>query len=285
VFRATGAGSPGSARDGAEPSAFGRLARGAVAALLALAWLAPGGAAAQGPQGVAVLVYHRFDPRTAAPTTVTTATFQSQLAWLAQHRYRIIPLRAALAALDGTAPRPPGPAVAITADDGHRSVYTELFPLIRGQRIPVTLFVYPSAISNAPYALTWEQLREMEASGLVDVQSHTYWHPNFRTERRRLSPAAYQAFVEVQLRRSKAVIEARLGKPVDMLSWPFGIVDAELEAAARRAGYRAAFAYAGGPAEPGADPLAVPRIPIADGDRGERFGALLKPIGRAGAGR
>jgi peptidoglycan/xylan/chitin deacetylase (PgdA/CDA1 family) len=118
----------------------------------------------------------------------------------------------------------------------------------------------------------------MQASGLVDVESHTYWHPNFHTERRRLSPADYQAFVDVQLRRSKAVIEARLGKPVDMLAWPFGIVDADLEAAAKRAGYTAAFAYTGGPAAPDGDLLALPRIPIANGDRGERFGALLRPI-------
>jgi Polysaccharide deacetylase len=50
----------------------------------------------------------------------------------------------------------------------------------------VTLFVYPSAVSNAAYALTWEQLRELQATGLVDIQSHTYWHPNFREEKRRL---------------------------------------------------------------------------------------------------
>jgi peptidoglycan/xylan/chitin deacetylase (PgdA/CDA1 family) len=44
--------------------------------------------------------------------------------------------------------------VAITVDDGHLSVYTELYPLILKHRPPVTLFIYPSAISNASYALT-----------------------------------------------------------------------------------------------------------------------------------
>jgi hypothetical protein len=69
--------------------------------------------------------------------------------------------------------------VAITVDDGHRSVYTDLYPRIVRLRQPVTLFIYPSAISNAPYALTWAKLSEMARSGLVDEQSHTYWHPNF----------------------------------------------------------------------------------------------------------
>lgn len=165
----------------------------------------------------------------------------------------------------------------ITADDGHRSIYTDLFPLIRRRSIPVTLFIYPSAISNAPYTLTWAQLQEMAASGLVDVQSHTYWHPNFRTERRRRSEADYRALVDTQLQRSKAVIEAHLHKPVDMLAWPFGIVDPDLERAAGRAGYRAAFAYEGGSATPGTDVLALPRIPVTDHARGERFAALIRP--------
>ncbi|MFW1406334.1 polysaccharide deacetylase family protein, partial [Vibrio parahaemolyticus] len=92
------------------------------------------------------------------------------------------------------------------------------------------------AISNASYAITWEQLHEMQASGFVDVQSHTYWHPNFHIERKRRSPADYRAFVDDQLRRSRQVLEARLKTPVDLLAWPFGIVDSELEAAAQQAG-------------------------------------------------
>ncbi|MDR3510625.1 MAG: polysaccharide deacetylase family protein [Caulobacteraceae bacterium] len=258
----------------ARPWARRRFALLAAVALTAFAGLASGLAAAPAPQRVAILVYHRFDPATPAPTTVTIPAFQGQLAWLARHHYRIEPLRTALAELDGAAPSG-GPVAVITADDGHKSVYTELFPVIRAQRIPVTLFIYPSAISNAPYALTWAQLREMQASGLVDVESHTYWHPNFRTERRRLGAAAYQAFVDVQLQRSKAVIERELGKPVGMLAWPFGIVDTDLEAAARRAGYTAGFGYGGGPAGAGGDRLALPRIPVGDADRGDRFGARI----------
>jgi peptidoglycan/xylan/chitin deacetylase (PgdA/CDA1 family) len=235
-------------------------------------------AEAQEIRSVAVFVYHRFDPAAAKPMTVTTPVLRSQLAWLEQHHYRVMPLRAVLAELSGAAPFESGAQAAITVDDGHRSVYSELFPLIRTARIPVTLFIYPSAISNASWALTWDQLREMQASGLVAVESHTYWHPNFHTERRRRNQSDYDAFVDSQLRRSKEVLEARLGAPVDAIAWPFGIVDSELETAARRDGYSAAFAYVGGPARPGDDLLALPRIPVTDADRGDRFGALLSLV-------
>jgi peptidoglycan/xylan/chitin deacetylase (PgdA/CDA1 family) len=234
-------------------------------------------ASAQAGRSVAVLVYHRFDPDTPAPTTVRVSSLRAQLAWLKAHNYRIVSLRVALADLDRPSTSGGQPQAVITADDGNETIYTELFPLIRDAGLPITLFIYPSAISNAAYALTWEQLRTMQASGLVDIQSHTYWHPNFKVERRKRTPADYQAFVDNQLRRSRQVLQTKLGRPVDMLAWPYGIVDADLEDAAKRAGYTFAFAYAGGPMKPSDDPLALPRIPVPDAAQGERFAALLRP--------
>jgi len=226
-----------------------------------------------GAQAIPVLVYHRFDPSQAAPMTVRTSTFQSQILWLQEHHYRIVPLHAVIGELHNHSVGEK--EVTITVDDGHRSVFTEMFPVIVKYHIPVTLFIYPSAISNASYALTWEQIKQMQASGLVEVQSHTYWHPNFRRERARLSPAEYDAFVTMQLVRSKDVLQKRLGIKIDALAWPCGIYDSSLEEAARHAGYDTAFAFAGGSAHAGCDLLAIPRIPISDSDTGSRFSLLL----------
>lgn len=93
--------------------------------------------------------------------------------------------------------------VALAADDAHRSVYTEAFPLLTKYRMPMTVFAYPSAVSNASYAMTWEQLRKLLASGLCDVQSHTYGHPNFKKEREKLPAAEFDKLVRLQLSRSK----------------------------------------------------------------------------------
>ncbi|MGA3303604.1 MAG: polysaccharide deacetylase family protein [Methylovirgula sp.] len=224
---------------------------------------------------IPILAYHRFDPATPGPTTVTNAAFARQLEWLAAHHYKIVPLRAVVEGLTGKTPPVAAPAVAITADDGHRSVYTELFPIIKKEHIPVTLFIYPSAISHASYALTWDQLKEMHDSGLVDIESHTYWHPDFRKERARQSPEKYRAFVDDQLARSKSVLEDKLGIKVDMLAWPFGIVDPELETSAKRAGYVAAFGFNGGVAAPGGDLFDLPRIPMSNAAQGASFGAML----------
>jgi len=242
------------------------------------------GTTASPAQEVPVLVYHRFDPAHAGSTTVRTSVFEGQLIWLTEHGYRVVPLSEAVDMMRGRGSLEGPRNVVITVDDGHRSVYSELFPLIQRYRIPVTLFIYPSAISHASYALTWEQLHTMQKSGLVDIESHTYWHPNFNRERARLSPEAYQKFVAFQLERSKSVLEEKFGIKVMMLAWPYGIYDAELEKAASDAGYSEAFAYSGGPAHPGCDLLAIPRIPVSDADQGERFAALLAGKQKSTAG-
>lgn len=223
-----------------------------------------------------ILVYHRFGPVVNDRMTVTTAVFEQQLEWLGTHGYHVVPLRALVEGLQDQSARSNPSTVAITADDGHRSIFTEMFPLIQRFKIPVTLFIYPSAISNASYALTWDQLREMARSGFVDVQSHTYWHPNFKTEAERLDHDAYEKFVAMQLTRSKDSIAAHLGVTVDMLAWPFGIHDSDLEDAARRAGYIAGFTLERRHVQGNDDLLALPRYLVTDLDRGPRFGSILE---------
>ena len=235
-----------------------------------------GATASGGNAGISILAYHRFGPTVADSMTVTTAVFERQLGWLTEHGYRIVPLRALVDGLRGNGPSLPQHAIVITVDDGHRTVYSELFPLVRKYRLPVTLFIYPSAISNASYALTWEQIAEMAATGLVDIQSHTVWHPNFKQEKAKLSPADYRAFVQMQLVRSRKMLTAHGGRNVDMLAWPFGIYDSDLERAAMEAGYVAAFSIDRRPACDGDDIMSLPRYLMTDQDRGTRFAAIVE---------
>jgi peptidoglycan/xylan/chitin deacetylase (PgdA/CDA1 family) len=215
---------------------------------------------------VPILLYHRFGPVTSDSMTVTTTVFESQIKYLRDNGYTVIPLRRLVDYYLGKEPPPPPRSVVITVDDGHKSVFTEMFPLVKIYRIPVTLFLYPSAISNAPYAMTWEQLREMKKTGLFDFQSHAYWHPNFKNEKKRLGPSEYERFVEVQLKRSRDKLEEELGVKVDMLAWPFGIYDNELIAKAREAGYVAAFTMERRHASTSDNIMTLPRYRMTNAD-------------------
>lgn len=222
-----------------------------------------------------ILVYHRFGPVVADSMTVRTGTFRWQLEYLRSHGYQIIPLRAWIAWRLHLGPPPPARSVIITVDDGHRSVFTEMLPLVREFGVPVTLFIYPSAISNAAYAMTWNQLRTLTATGLFDVQSHSYWHPNFTTEKRRLPAPEYRAFAVTQLTRSKAVLEQRLGAHVDVIAWPFGIHDEELLQIGVDAGYFAGVTLDRRVATANDPIMALPRFLVTDAASGQQFAALL----------
>jgi len=254
-----------------------RLFGGWLAAITAaLSFIGPSSQAAEPPPlSVPILLYHRLGPVHADEMTVTTPVFEAQLKLIQERNYKVVPLQALMAALGDSAATLPERAVVLVADDGHRTVYTDMFPLIQRYKIPVTLFIYPSAISNASYALTWEQLAEMKASGLVDVQSHTFWHPNFNVERKRLAPPAYERFTQDQLVKSKSALEQRLGGKVDLLAWPFGIRDDQLDQWAQAAGYVAAFTIDRRPVTRADKPMALPRFIVTDADRGSRFEALL----------
>ena len=157
----------------------------------------PAGAASESASepGVPILLYHRFGPTVADSMTVTTAVFESHLKYLNENGYTVIALKELLALMSGPGIPRGARYVVLVADDAHRSVYTEALPLIKKYRVPMTLFVYPSAVSNASYAMTWDQLRELKSTGLFDFQSHTYWHPNFKKERAQLPVAEFEKLV------------------------------------------------------------------------------------------
>jgi peptidoglycan/xylan/chitin deacetylase (PgdA/CDA1 family) len=123
--------------------------------------------------------------------------------------------------------------------------------------------------------MTWEQLEELEETGLFDIQSHSFWHPNFRVEKRRLAPDEYRKFVNTQLVKSKTILEQKLGAKIDLLSWPFGIYDEELITAARNAGYTAGFTLDRRSASKSDDVMALPRFLMNDRMRGKAFESLI----------
>jgi len=196
---------------------------------------------AVGDKKVPVLCYHRFGAEVVDSMTIKTSAFSEQMEWLKTNGYTVIPLDTAVQYFQGKIKSIPAKSVVITVDDGHKSVYTDLAPIVKKYKVPVTLFIYPSAISNAKYAMTWDQIRELEATKLFHVESHTYWHPNFNHEKKKLSSEEYAKFVDKQLGGAKKKLEEKTGHEIKYLAWVFGIYDDGLLVDAKKSGYAAAF--------------------------------------------
>lgn len=209
-------------------------AAGVVAAAPTLTLAAPAGASQ-----VPILAYHRFADVRNDSMTVRTGTFEAHLRMLQSLGAQCVPLSALVDAWRGVGAALPERAVVLTADDGHRSQYEVMAPRLAARGLHATLFIYPSAISNADYAMRWSQLRALRDQGL-DIGSHTYWHPNLVRERRQTDEASFQRAATYQLQHSKARLEQELQRPVSLLAWPFGLTDDGLDALAHEAGYEAA---------------------------------------------
>ena len=149
------------------------------------------------------------------------------------------------------------PAVALTFDDGYADNHEYVLPVLRKYgNPPATVFLTAGLIDRDPQvcerfrvlrgtpveALEWPQVRELLAAG-VEIGAHTYSHPNLI----RLDQAA----ANHELRRSKELIEDRIGIAVDLFAYPFGKPNRHFNArtmeAVRDTGYRygAAILYRG----------------------------------------
>jgi len=231
-------------------------------------------AASQVPD-VPILLYHRFGPAVVDGMTIKTSVFEEHLKYLKENGYHVIPLRQLVDYYLKKGPAPAPKSVVIVEDDAHKSVYSDMLPLAKKYNIPVTVFVYPSAISNAKYAMTYDQLRSLKKNGF-DIQSHTFWHPNFKRDKKKMTPAEYDKFVTVQLKKSKERLEKEVGGTVDLLAWPFGIYDDYLLKKAADAGYKATFTIQAHHAGPQDTVMKLPRYLLINADQGKNFARILE---------
>ncbi len=93
--------------------------------------------------GTPILLYHRFGPEVSDSMTVTTPVFESHLKYLKDNGYTVIPLRQLVDYFLGKGLMPPHRSVVIVVDDGHKSVYTEMLPLVKKSafRLPFLLSI------------------------------------------------------------------------------------------------------------------------------------------------
>ncbi len=137
---------------------------------------------------------------------------------------------------DGSISLPDNPII-ITFDDGYLSNYEIAFPILKELEIPATIFVVTDTVgavagdgrvNNSHF--TWEQAKEMEESGLIEIQSHTVSHEKMT--------AIDMGEAVRQMRKSKHDIEINLGHECDMIAYPYGEYNGVLKEMARSAGYK-----------------------------------------------
>jgi peptidoglycan/xylan/chitin deacetylase (PgdA/CDA1 family) len=178
---------------------------------------------------VPILLYHHVGPVSGSwkDLFVTLPTFARQMAAIAHAGVRTLTIDELYDAVR-TGGSYPGGAVAITFDDGTEDQYLYAWPVLRQYGLRTTFYIATGLIGRPGY-MTWMQLRELVASGIVAVEAHTVSHADLT----RIDRAdATQEIVE-----SRRVLEDALGIAVRDFAYPFGAHDAWIEQAVRAAGF------------------------------------------------
>ena len=159
--------------------------------------------------------------------------------YLYEHGYHCFALMELLpSSRNGQAHRSKG--IALTFDDGYESFYTLAYPILRRYGFTATVFLVTDQIGEqdnheaeeADPFLNWEQVKCLHADGIT-FGSHTCSHP-------RLSHLS-NTQVRQELISSKKYLEDRLGSRIQLVAYPLGDSNLEVQQLAKTAGYEAAF--------------------------------------------
>ncbi|HSX41296.1 MAG TPA: polysaccharide deacetylase family protein [Candidatus Saccharimonadales bacterium] len=177
---------------------------------------------------VPILIYHYTPP-----------DFDAILNGLQQRGYTAITLDDLAAGLRG-APLPAKPVI-ITFDDGFSNQMTA-FHQLQAHNVKATFYIINggershwcigAARRPGPCGdsyLSWDEVRELDRSGLITIGAHTVDHEALATD----SPADQQ----FEIFQGKAELESQLGHPVRHFAYPYGSFNNVTIALVRQAGF------------------------------------------------
>jgi peptidoglycan/xylan/chitin deacetylase (PgdA/CDA1 family) len=232
---------------------------------------------------VTVLMYHHVNPLVGDMVTVHPSHFEAQMAYIKKKGYRTIHCEELADFMEGREDLP-ARTLMITFDDGFLDNYSFAFPILKDYGHKATIFAVTGWVDSAskknfmpseyvpiPHReavakikegktsgvmMTWDHAREMEASNLVRVESHTHEHIRY--------DSGQSKELDKDLRRSKTLIEVHLKRPCEFLCWPWGAFDQEKIDLAKDLGYKALFTTLRGINVPGGDLSRIKRISVKD---------------------
>lgn len=216
---------------------------------------------------VAIFCYHEID-RPNDSFAISSGRFESHLKYLQKAGYHFVTLDEYLAYTDGKL-NLPEKSVMITFDDGYQSFYTKVYPLLKKYDVPAMLAIVTSWTdgeglpTDVRAVATWDELREMEKSGLVTIVSHShalhkqqaldpqgdrngiagahlYLNGRYETDEE------YNRRLDNDMAQTQAEFQQYLGHPSKVMVWPYGISSSPAIDAAVRHGMKATFLLDGG---------------------------------------
>jgi len=187
--------------------------------------------------------------------TITAQELAQQFQWFQQNGFHPVSIEDLIRAKKGEITLP-SKAVLLTFDDGYQSFYEKAFPLLKAFNYPAVLAIVGSWIEvpksqpveyevgkkiNREKLMTWDEIKEVQNSGLVEIASHSYalhkgvianpqgniepavtTHQYFPEFERYETDAEYSARIKADLQKNSELLAKKLGHHPRVMVWPYG---------------------------------------------------------------
>ena len=210
-----------------------------------------------------VIMYHNISPKASlcGKYCVSVKEFEQDLIYLRDNGYNAVSMQDITNfAYNGT-PLPDKP-VMITFDDGHEGFYIYAYPLLKKYGFKAVINIVgkfaeqytaleaqnnPDA-HNADYAyMTFDEIKELNESGIVEIGSHTYDMHSLNGMRRGCakrsgeSRQSYETALKDDLTKAQKLLGYACGEEPYIFAYPYGIYSKETPEILRSMGFKAVF--------------------------------------------
>ncbi len=194
---------------------------------------------------VPILMYHHISEDVTNDATISPELFEEHIQTLLENGYTPILLDDLINFVYTPSTLPEKP-VCITFDDGYTSNYEYAFPILKKYNVKATISIIGNSINKDTYKNTSEKMYphfsieqaiEMESSGLIQIENHTYdMHQNqdlesgehVRTNATKLPNETNEQYILAltnDIETMKKIFNQHLKKDIDIFTYPHGIHD------------------------------------------------------------
>ncbi len=206
---------------------------------------------------VPVIMYHSIlkDDSLQGKYVISPTQLEDDLIYLTENGYTAVTVADLISYVENGTPLPEKP-VMLTFDDGYYNNYLYAYPLMKKYGFKMVLSVigkYSEDFSETPdnnayYShCTWDQLREMELSGYVEVQNHSYdMHTtdqgrNGTKKNSWESSENYRSILSGDIMKCQNFLIERSGITPTAFTYPFGAISSESVEILKSLGFKASF--------------------------------------------
>ena len=198
----------------------------------------PAGVTSSGYRLVPILVYHNLDAQPKGRLVQSAASFEQQMRYLKAEGYHTLTLAEFLefTRLNRQLPKK---SVVLTFDDGYKSFKQFAYPVLKELGFTATLFVYTDYVGAGRNALSWTDIKALQAEGF-DIQAHSKTHGDLRRAPGETA-AQFEQRMHAELAQPRDLFRRQIGQVPDTIAYPYGRWDADVLKQVKNTGYVAAF--------------------------------------------